>query len=294
MKSCQNCTDSLTRLPERWLDLHKRGEPMLESYTVVTSQLRKSQVAYIHQKSGYPGIKRTLYFARIINLTVSKELIKSVVTAYESSQSIDPAHVHWEKRGSECEGKLEQVDNGITHYDRHFLMLIDCDPSCFTIWQPLQWQDSISIIRQQEAIFYEWGPPAEILTDNDTMFTCRQFKEFTSSWGVHLRFPVSSCNSWECSHRSIKTITARKNCPVLEAVYWYNVTPKDNLSASTLPDDMLHRYHIWVRDIDATPLPEAQITGGRYEKGDVVEVKTPHGRYTTKFGTGPVTEVISQ
>ena len=130
------------------------------------------------------------------------------------------------------------------------------------------------------------------------MFTCRQFKEFTSSWGVHLRFRYTHVPAgngiMECSHRSIKTIAVKKNCPALEAVYWYNVTPKYNLSSSTSPADVLHRYHIQVRDIDATPPPEPQMTGGQYEKRDVVWVKTPHGRCTTKFGTGHITEVNRQ
>ena len=92
LKSCQNCADSLTRVLQRWLHLHKKGgEPMLESFAAVTSQLSKSQVADIHQKSGYPGVKRKLYFARIIDLTISKELVKSVVKTCEACQSIDPA-----------------------------------------------------------------------------------------------------------------------------------------------------------------------------------------------------------
>ena len=182
----------------------------------------------------------------------------------------------------------------MTHYDgEHLLMLIDCGPSHFAIWRPLWRQDSISIFRQLEAIFYECGPPAEILTDNDTAFTYRQFKEFTSSWGVHLRFRCVHVPAMERSHRSIKTIAARKNCPALEVVYWHNVTPQDNLS-STLPADMQHRYHIRVRDIDVPPPPEPQITGRRYEKGDVVWVKITHGRSTIKFKTGRVTEGINQ
>ena len=72
-------------------------------------------------------------------------------------------------------------------------------------------------------------------------FTCRQFKEFVNSWGVHLRFQcthVPARNSiMEHSYRSIKTIAARKNCPALEVVIWSNMTPKDNLSFSTLPAD---------------------------------------------------------
>ena len=49
---------------------------MLESCAAVTSQLSKNQVADIHQKGGNPGVKRTLYFVRIINPMVSKELVK--------------------------------------------------------------------------------------------------------------------------------------------------------------------------------------------------------------------------
>ena len=114
---------------------------------------------------------------------------------------------------------------------------------------------------------------------------------------MHLRFRCAHIPARngivECCHRSTKTIAARKNYPTLEAVYWYNVTSKDNLS-STLPADVLHRYHNRVRDIDAMSPPEPQITGGRYKKGDIVWVKTPHSRCMTKFGTGHVTEVISQ
>ena len=74
---------------------------MPESYTAVTSQLSKSQVADIHLKSGHPDIKRMVYFGRITNLMEFKELVKSDVRACEACQSIDPAPVHWEKKGSE-------------------------------------------------------------------------------------------------------------------------------------------------------------------------------------------------
>lgn len=133
-------------------------------------------------------------------------------------------------------------------------------------------------------------------TNNDTTFTCRQFKEFVSSWSVHLRFRCAYVPSGngivERNHRSVKTIATRKNCSVLEAVYWYNVTPKDNLSPSTAPADVLHTYHIRVRGIDATPPPESQITEGEY-KGTLSGSRL-RGKCITKFGTGHVTEVVSQ
>ena len=46
VKSCQNCADSLTRVPRRWMDLLKEEkEPVLESCAMVGRRLDKDQVA---------------------------------------------------------------------------------------------------------------------------------------------------------------------------------------------------------------------------------------------------------
>ena len=115
----------------------------------------------------------------------------------------------------------------------------------------------------------------EILTDNDTAFTSKDFREFARNWDVHLRFRCAYSPSGngivERSHRTVKTIAARKNCSILEAVYWHNVSP------CTAP----HRYHIRIKGVENNPLPEPEVTKGMYEKGDVVWVKNPHGKCTT-------------
>ena len=74
----------------------------------------------------------------------------------------------------------------------------------------------------------------------------------------------------EWNHR---IIAARKDCIVSEAVYWYNVTPKDDVSPSTAPADALHRYHVRAKGIETHPLPERELTGERIKEGDVVCVK---------------------
>ena len=79
----------------------------------------------------------------------------------------------------------------------------------------------------------------------------------------------------------------------MEAVYWHNVTPKDGVSPCTAPADALHRYHIRTKGVEDNPLPEPEVTKGMYEKGDVVWVKNPRVKCTTKYSTGRVTEVIS-
>lgn len=98
------------------------------------------------------------------------------------------------------------------------------------------------------SLFFERGPPTELLTDNDTAFRSGLFKDFLDSRGVHLRFRfayVSSGNGIiERCHRNVKRIVARKQCSIREAVYWHNVTPKDNVSLShDLPVQSLAKRH---------------------------------------------------
>ena len=137
----------------------------------------------------------------------------------------------------------------------------------------------------------------EILTDNDTAFTSKDFRKFARNWDVHLRFRCAYSPSGngivERSHRTVKTITARKNCSILEAVYWHNVTPKDDVLPCTTPADALHRHHIRINGVEDNLLPEPEVTRGVYERGDVVWVKNPRSKCTTKYSTGRVTEVIS-
>ena len=91
----------------------------------------------------------------------------------------------------------------------------------------------------------------------------------------------------ERSHRTIKRIAARTRCSVMEAVYWYNVTPKDDASASTVPANIIYSYTARIT------LPPEDAGPSRYKVGDNVWVKIPHGRCTTQFGKGTITGVYS-
>ena len=138
---------------------------------------------------------------------------------------------------------------------------------------------------------YEQRPPANILTNNDTAFTCRQFKEFTSSWGVHLMFRYAHIPArngiMERSHRSIKTIE-----PGRIVLYWKQ-------STNTTWQPLIFYVAIWraCSTSEKYWYHTAAWTTNNWreiQKGDIVWVNTPHGRCTTKFGTGHVTEVTSQ
>ena len=181
----------------------------------------------------------------------------------------------------------------VTHLGgRHYLTLINCGPSRFAIWRPLSCQDAASIVRQLETVFL----PVELLTDNTTTFSGETFSRFAERWGVRMRFRCAYVPAGngivERSHRTIKRIAARTRCSVMEAVYWYNVTPKDDVSASTAPANIIYSYTARIRGVDVTSPPE-DAGSSSYKVGDSVCVKIPHGRCTTQFGKGTIMGVYS-
>ena len=175
---------------------------------------------------------------------------------------------------------------------RHFLTLTDCGPSRFSIWRQLARQDSASVICQLETVFFERGPPHELLTDNDTAFCSREFMAFANDWGINLQFRfayVSAGNGIaERYPRSVKRIAARMHYPI----YWQNVTPRDRVSPPTVPAKKIYRYEVKVKGVDA-PITSSGPGRSYYQFGNRVWFKTAQNRCTTKFGKGRVTEVIS-
>ena len=190
VKSSQNKADRLTRVPQRRLDAIKRNSgPVHPACTASVSSCGLNQIKIVHRQSGHPGVRWTLYFVRQIALGVSKATVKTVIRECEECQLIDPAPVHWSKEALNVKQTWYWVAMDITHCNRaHFLTMIDCGPARFAIWWRLPRQDATSIINQLKVLFYKWGPPAEILTDNDTAFQCSLLKAFLDEWRVQLQF----------------------------------------------------------------------------------------------------------
>ena len=75
----------------------------------------------------------------------------------------------------------------------------------------------------------------------------------------------------ERCHHTVKSIAARTRCSIQVAVYWYNATPRDDMTALTAP----------------------QNTEDMYKIGDIVWVKLLNGRCTTRFSRERVDGTIS-
>ena len=79
----------------------------------------------------------------------------------------------------------------------------------------------------------------------------------------------------------------------MEAVYWYNATPKDNVPPLTAPINLIYRYRVRLKGIDAHPLDKPEKQQIRYDVGDRVWMNIPNGRCTSPYARGRVTSVIS-
>jgi hypothetical protein len=71
----------------------------------------------------------------------------------------------------------------------HAYMLVAVDK--FTKWveaAPVTTQDSIDAINFIKSIVFRFGVPHNIITDNGTNFTSKEFKNYYESLGIKLKF----------------------------------------------------------------------------------------------------------
>ena len=190
IKSQVNRADSLTRVPQRWLDaLRKEAEPIELVCAASMGELDPTCIRTIHRSCGHPGVKRTLYFMKLVSPEVSKAAVQEVVRECEECQSIDLAPVSWKAGRLDVHENWRRVGMDVTHLGGcHYLTLIHCGPTRFAIWRLLSCQDAASIVRQLETVFCERGAPVELLTDNATTFSGETFSRFAEHWGVRMRF----------------------------------------------------------------------------------------------------------
>ncbi|KFD46109.1 LOW QUALITY PROTEIN: hypothetical protein M513_13004 [Trichuris suis] len=183
----------------------------------------------------------------------------------------------------------------VTHFGgRPYLTLIDCGPSRFAIWRPLRLHTSADVVGQLETVFYERGAPEELLTDNDTAFRSKAFAQLAARWNVRMRFRCAHVPSGngivERCHRTVKVIAARKGCSIAEAVYLYNITPRDGRTSQAARPTAYTSMPI--REVDVSSKEGSQ-ESSPYAAGDAVWVKPTGIQCDRRYQTGTVTDVIS-
>ena len=207
-------------------------------------------VAGVHVRAGHPGVRRTLYFARrYIGRTVTRAQARAAVLGCDVCRSIDPAPVKWRHGTLDVPETWQRLAIDVTHHrGQPYLTIVDCGPSRYSLWRPLRREDCTSVIRALEDVFFERGAPAELLSDNGTVFRSRDFGAFAARWNVSLRFRAAHVPSGngivERNHRTVKVIAARKGCSVSEAVHLYNVSPSDGEADASSPASRIYRYTV--------------------------------------------------
>ena len=150
-------------------------------------------------------------------------------------------------------------------------------------------QDSSSVIHQLSSIFFEWGAPKEILTDNDPVFCSQHVKQFSMEWRSGCGCDVHMYHRATASQREV-IATLRKLRPGKRAPFQ---RPKDGESPATTPANAIYRHRVREKGIHALQVPDNEEKRGPYAVGDIVWIKYPGSRSTTKFKHGRVTGVVS-
>ena len=173
----------------------KKTEPIELVYAAGSNELKSACMRTIHQFSGHPVIKRTLYLVRMVSPGVPNATVREVVWNCKC-QSIDPASVYRKMSRLDVHNNWNRVGMGMTHFGAwHYLMLTDWYPSQFNISRPLLQQNSASIIRLLETVFYERGPLVELLTVNSTIFCGEMFTKISEVWSLRMRFRCANIPS---------------------------------------------------------------------------------------------------
>ena len=176
--SKDNKADALTRVKQKWLEKSDKEEIEVEC---CAAGFNLKDMHNTH----HMGVERSLFLARRLDPTVSKEDVKKVVRECEQCQKIDPAPTVHEAGELYVGNNWERLAIDVTHYrNTHYLSIVDCGPGRFAIWRELKHETAECIVTTLEQIFYERGPVTEVLMDNATVFRSEKMLAFLGRWYV--------------------------------------------------------------------------------------------------------------
>jgi transposase InsO family protein len=241
------------------------------------------------------GVERTLGLARLVDPKCTRHDVENCVRSCLQCQSIDPSPEQHESGSLALKHNWSRLAIDTTHYNgKCYFSMVDCGPSRFAIWREVVSENAASVIRVLHEIFLERGPVEEVLMDNSASYRPEPLVVFCKKWNVRIRFRAAYRPSGngivERHHRSIKSLSERTRSLPPEMVYWYNLAPKTNLDHSTAPCNQIFKYH-WRHRSVKPPDPERQCS--RYKIGDLVWIKPPDSRCTSRWKVGRVSKTIS-
>ncbi|CDW60823.1 hypothetical protein TTRE_0000922201 [Trichuris trichiura] len=86
MMSIELMTDSLTRVPQKWLT--SVTVPHEDVCAAITDVDIKRLIAKVHRDAGHPGVRRTLYFAKQLSPMACKRTVRQTVADCQTSADI--------------------------------------------------------------------------------------------------------------------------------------------------------------------------------------------------------------
>ena len=284
--SQKNISDPLTRVPKPWF----RTCPQIAAPAHLTSE-----ISQLHDIC-HPGIKRTLHLCKAKGLNVTKNLVRDVVKNCEQCQSIDPAPVRFNHGTSKTSNSWERLSVDYTKFANFtFLTMLDCH-SGFTIWRKVGSESADALCAEMNTIFLEWGPPAELLTDNGPSFISDKFNGFLTSWGVS---HISACayrpqgNPVERIHRTVKAMASRSGKSPLQVVFWVNRLP-DHTGLTPL-EKLGKSWSVFLPNVTQSVSKEKLFDPVQMvlSPGDKVFVKPSNAKCISKWNLGTVTKLLS-
>lgn len=289
--SGSNKADSLTRVKSSWLQCVKKEADDTDIVAAGLEEVRK------HHEQHHFGVERSWYLMKEMEPGVTKEEVKKVVRECERCQSIDPASSVHEPGELGVDTVWTRLSLDVTHYKASpYLTIVDCGPGRLAIWKLLKEETASAICRELEELFWERGPVEEVLMDNAAAFRSAGVSKLLEKWGVRKRFRAAHRASGngivERNHRTVKAVAERGRIDPREAVYWYNISPKDRQKTETVPHLSVFTYH--PRQLGKEEVEMHEPVESPYSVGQEVWVKPPIGRCTTQWGRGTVTGVNSK
>ena len=229
------------------------------------------------------GVDRSLYLARKVDPVVTRQSVQRVVKGCERCQRIDPAPAVHEGGEIWVTGNWRRLAVDVTHYQGvAYLSVVDCGSGRIAIWRQLKRELADEIASILNEIFLQRGPVEELMMDNATVFRSELLKRALDNWSVRRFFRAAYRPSGngivERHHRTIKTMAERGSISPMEAVFWYNVSPRAGQDENSVPQRTVFRYE-W-RHPAVQPKLKDHAKEATVEVGEEVWVKPADGRCT--------------